>query len=150
VIIPSAKDLLAEAAQTGIERLIYGDSKPRRGVPPGGYGSVGRVDYRGMSSPATQVKAQSRALPRTSRTRHDFGDIIIQSRPEAEEVLDQLYAILNQFDSVPVADLYEMTGIRSDHTDYKWGWTDLRGAEVKPLRGGAGFLLALPKPIPFD
>jgi hypothetical protein len=46
-----------------------------------------------------------------------------------------------------VADLYELTGLESNHTDMKWGWTQLRGAKAVRLRTG-GFLLDLPEPQP--
>lgn len=152
VLIPSAKDMLAEAIQSGFERLIYGESaRPRRGMPPG-YGA--RVAYNRMGSgPLTQTTQPSpqrggRMLSRSSRTRHDFDEIVIPSRQEAEDVLDRMYEMLSKFGMVPVADLYEMTGIQSSHTDFKWGWTDLRGSRVARLRSG-DFLLDLPEPAPF-
>lgn len=150
VIVPSAKDLLAEAAQTGIERLIYGETKASRrtGAPQNGYAGIGRVNYQGMSN-GPNTKAEQRTLPRTSRSRHDFSDIVIQSRADADEVLDQMFALLNHDGSIAVGDLYELCGIRPDHVDYKWGWTELAGAGVKQLRGGQGYLLVLPDPIQF-
>jgi len=48
---------------------------------------------------------------------------------------------------VTVADLYELTGIASSHTDNKWGWTELRGARAVRTRDGH-FLLDLPDPQP--
>jgi hypothetical protein len=84
-----------------------------------------------------------------SRTRHDFGEIEIPNRQEAEEVLDRLYDILSRYGSVPVADLYELTGIHSSHADHKWGWTSLRGAKIRTMRNG-GYLLDLPNPEPLD
>lgn len=90
-------------------------------------------------------------LSRASRTRHDFNDIVIQYRPEAEEVVSRMFDLLERYGSVEVADLYELTGIASSHTDHKWGWTDLRGARVRPIRGGKdGYLLELPEPQVFD
>ena len=84
-------------------------------------------------------------LSRRSRTRQEFDEIVIQSRQEANEVLDRMYDILSRYGSVAVADLYELTGIQAAHTDYKWGWTDLRGAKASKLRQG-GYLLDLPEP----
>ena len=144
VVIPAVQDTMIDAFQGGIERLIRGEHRPRRSGMASPYSSEPRVNYQAMSRPPT-----SRTISRQSRTRHDFGEIVIQSRQEAEEVLDQLYDILSRYGSVPVADLYELTGIQSGHTDHKWGWTALRGAKVSRLRSG-GYLLELPNPEPLD
>jgi len=145
VVVPSIRDLMAEAVHAVTDRMIYGDTRPRRGASASGYSNVPHVNYQGMSS----AKPTSRALSQQSRTRHDFGEIVIASRGEAEEVLDRLFDILSRYGSVPVADLYELTGIQSSHTDHKWGWTALRGAKVARLRTG-GYLLELPNPEPLD
>ena len=86
-------------------------------------------------------------LSRAARTRHSFDEIVIPSRQEAEEVLDRMYDLLSRYGSVSVADLYEMTGIQSTHTDIKWGWEALTGSRVSRLRAG-GYLIDLPEPQP--
>lgn len=148
VVIPTVRDMMAEALQSGIERLIYGDTRPRRGgaVPPS-YSNVGHVNYQRMSSgaPTRPPSNPSRMLSRRSRARQDFDEIVIPTRTEAEEVLDRMYDILSRHGVVLVSELYELTGISSNHVDHKWGWTRLQGAKVARLRSG-GFLLDLPTP----
>jgi hypothetical protein len=146
VVIPAVQDTMIDAFQGGVERLIRGESRPRRSTTPSSYYSNNppRVDYSNYSR-SVGNPAATRTLSQRSRTRHDFGEIVIQSRQEAEEVLDRLYDVLSRYGSVPVADLYELTGIQSSHTDHKWGWTSLRGAKVSRLRNG-GYLLELPNP----
>ncbi len=87
------------------------------------------MNYSGISKPKPQPGPQ-RMLSRASRARHDFSDLIIPSRQEAEEVIDQLFEVMSRHGSVSVADLYELTDIQSSHTDMKWGWTNLRGAKA--------------------
>src|SRR3954454_10116741 len=87
------------------------------------------------------------SMSRRARARHDFDEIVLESRGEAEEVIDRMYDLLSRYDSVSVADMYELTGIQSAHTDQKWGWTDLRGSTVTRTRAG-GYLLDLPEPQP--
>jgi len=143
VLIPAAKDMLVEAGAQGIEKLVYGESKRRgsyRGVAP-----TGRIAYHQMTPSDRPPPAQT-ISPR-ARARHEFDEIILQSRGEAEEVLDRMFDLLSRYDSVSVADLYELTGVQSAYTDQKWGWTDLRGSSVHRTRAG-GFLLDLPEPIP--
>lgn len=148
VVVPAVRDTMAEALQSGIEKLIYGDSRPRRSSTPSSYAKIGHVNYQGMSTPAAKPPAP-RMMSRRSRTRHDFGEIVIQSRVEADEVIERMFDILSRYGSVSVADLYELTGIASSHTDYKWGWHELRGAKAVRLRDG-NFLLDLPEPEMLD
>ena len=144
VVIPEVQNMLIEALQGGIERLIKGESRPKTRAPTG-YSNLGRFDYSGISRPTTASRQSSRMLSRESRTRQTFDEIVIPSRGEAEEVLDRMYDILSREQTVLVADLYALTGIQSSHTDHRWGWANLRGARVTRLRSG-GFLLDLPEP----
>jgi hypothetical protein len=150
VLIPSAKDMMFDAVESGLQRYFFGEgAKPRRGGGPPGYSGLGRVNYSGMSQSTNPKPSQPRMLSRSSRARHDFDDLIIPSRQEAEEVIDRLFDILSRDGMVTVAHLYELTGIQSSHTDMKWGWTELRGAKAARLRQG-GFLLDLPEPEPLS
>jgi hypothetical protein len=151
VVIPSIQETLIDAFQGGFERLIRGDrAGRRRSVGPSPYADVGRVNYQGMSSNSPTKPSGTQLLSSQSRTRHNFGDILIQSREEARDVLDQMYEVLSRHSVVYVHDLYEMTGIQASHVDYKWGWTRLTGARVVPMRGGRGYLLDLPEPQQMD
>jgi hypothetical protein len=87
-------------------------------------------------------------MSRQARARHDFDEIVLESRTEAEEVIDRLFDLVSRYESATVADLYELVGLASSHTDHKWGWTDLRGAGVSRVRGG--YLLDLPDPHPLN
>lgn len=152
VVVPAIKETVAEALQSGIEKLIYGEShKPRRGSSPTplGYTNVPRVNYQSQYGASPPRSNQTSMLSRRARGRHDFDEIVIQSRQEANDVLDQMYDILSRHNSVTVADLYELTGIQASHMDYKWGWTDLRGSKASKLRSG-GYLLDLPDPQPLN
>lgn len=144
VLIPSLKDTIADLVTQGIERLIFDDvrSSPRRG---GRYRDPrGRVRYDRYSH-----RDEPRNMSRRGRAMHDFDEIILDSRAEAEEVIERLFDLVSQFDQATVADLYELVGISGNYTDDKWGWDDLRGAGVTRLSNGS-YLLELPKPIPLD
>jgi hypothetical protein len=69
----------------------------------------------------------------------------MMSRVEADEVLSQMYDILEKFEAVTVADLLEIIGQSSNNYTYnRYGWTDLMGSGVVRTRGG--YLLDLPRP----
>lgn len=147
VVVPAIQATLIDALQGGIERLIRGDSRHSRrsGIPGGGLGytNVGHVDYQRKSQSGRPPGG--RMLSRESRARGSFEELVIPTRAQADEVIDRMYEILSRYEVVTLADLYEMTGIQGSHTDNKWGWTQLRGVRVRPLRAG-GYLLDLPEP----
>lgn len=144
VLLPAAKDMIVEAGSQGIEKLIFGDSR-RRGsrMPPSG--PTGHVSYNRYSMGGS---GPQRAISRQARARHNFDEIVLDQRAEAEEVIDRLFDLVSRYESASVADLYELVGLASNHTDHKWGWTDLMGAGVSRIRGG--YLLDLPEPEPLD
>lgn len=146
VIVPAIRDGLHDALRDGLERLIYGESRNRprstSNVPWASAPNLGRVDYRGYGQ---STKAETRAMSRSARARHDFRDLVIPSAPEANEVLDRMFDLLSRHGVTYVAELYELTGIEPSHVDMKWGWTNLRGAKAVRLRNG-GYLLDLPEP----
>lgn len=149
VLLPAAKDMVVEAGSAGIEKLIFGDSRRRRGAPPPQSGPTGYVSYNRYSGPMTSgLNAAQRVMSRQSRAKHDFDEIVLDSRVEAEEVIDRLFDLVSRYESATVADLYELVGLSSSHTDHKWGWTDVRGSGVSRIRDG--YLLDLPDPEPLD
>lgn len=148
VVVPMIKEMIFEAIQTGFERMIYGESsRVRRSVGPPAYPKP-TINY-GAQYQSTTRPPDPRAISRRSRERMDFGEIIINSRQEAVDVLDTMYDVLSRYDSVPVATLYSLTGIATSHADHKWGWTSLTGSKVAKMRDGR-FLLDLPEPIPLE
>lgn len=147
VVVPAIQDTLIEAFQGGVERWIRGEGpRHRRSYRSTGYGELGHVDYQRMNAGSRRPAAPpQRMMSRRSRARQEFDELIIQSLQEAHEVIDRMFDILSRYGSVSVADLYELTGVQSAHTDMKWGWYDLRGAQAVRLRQG-GYLLDLPEP----
>lgn len=72
-----------------------------------------------------------------------FKEIIFESRKSAEEVLHQMDQILQEYALVTVADFYDLSGITSSFFDARYGWTNLKDAEVVRVR--AGYKIKLPK-----
>lgn len=147
--LPQARDLVVDVLQGGIERLFNGAVRPRsRGSGPNplgyvSYNSYSRGPMRVDDRPPLPTRPE---ISRQARARHSFDEIILQTREDAEEVLSRMYDILgSQYEVVTVADLYGLVGIRPEHTDTMWGWTDLRGTQVGRVRG-LGYLLDLPEP----
>lgn len=142
VLIPALKDIVFDVIHQGVERTLYSDggrlSSRRSGYRPNG---SNRINYSRYSSDRDR-EWRREVSPRT-RERHSFDDIILESREEAMDVLDEMSTKLEKYKSVSVADLYSILGVTSSYTDEKWGWFSLREANIVPARGG-GFLLVLP------
>ena len=51
--------------------------------------------------------------------------------------------LLDRFDAVSVADLFDMAGISCNYTDNKYGWTNLDSARVERVRDG--YIIRLPR-----
>lgn len=145
VLIPAIRDMISDAATTSIERMVYGgDVRPSHRRPSQRGGNNGHTRYDRVGS--SNRREDPRELSRRARARHDFDEVIMSTRVEAEETLTQMFDLLEKFDAVTVADLYELSGISSNYMDHKWGWTDLRGSNVTRTR--QGYLLDLPQPEP--
>lgn len=145
VLLPAAKDTVVEVITQGVEKLFFGESRRSRGTTTPQAGPTGYVSYNRYAM-QNRMSSPQRVISRQARARHDFDEIVMDDRTEAEEVIDRLYEVISRYESATVADLYQLVGLSSSHTDYKWGWTDIRGAGVS--RSGNGYVLDLPEPIP--
>ena len=150
IVLPAIKDTIADVTSQGIERMLWGETRStsrRTGSRPG-YGNGSFISYNRFSSDPRERnrREESRFPSRRSRASHNFDEIILATRVEAEEVIDRLFDLVNKYEEASVADLYELLGIDGDYTDDKWGWTDIRGAGVTRISNG--YLLDLPRPEP--
>lgn len=146
VMIPAAKDMLVDAVNQGIQQMLWGETRttrPRVGSRP----SVGHVAYNRYKPSGVGPNRDPRpSLSREARAQHNFDEIILATRAEANEVIDQLFSLISQYEVASVADFYDMCDQERTYTDEKWGWYDLRGASVARIQ--SGYLLDLPRPEP--
>lgn len=157
VVIPAAKDMLADAATSGVERLLFGEgSSTRRGSRTRNR-SGGYYNYSSRYSSTPQKNRdrrppwqedRPRPISKRARTTHDFQEIILNTRSEAETVIERMFDLTEQYETATVSDLYDLLGIQAQYTDNKWGWYDVRDFHVRRVR--EGYLLDIPKPEPLD
>lgn len=104
------------------------------------------------SSTATKYNystSYNKPLTRAStRNVYSYDDIVVATRGEAEAVLDAMEDLIDRYKMASVADLYELVGIKSEYTDNKYGWFDLKRASWS--RVGNDYILNLPKAVPLD
>ncbi len=144
VLVPAAKDMAADAVSQGIERMLFGEARStsRRTGRPAGHS--GYVSYNRYSATTPARREEPRSVSRRARSSHDFDEIILATRAEADVVIDRMCDLIARYEQATVADLYELVGVAGSYTDEKWGWTDMRAAGVERIRNG--YLLDLPRP----
>ena len=141
VLIPAAKKAISDIITNGIDMILYGEAR-------------GKDRRRDTGSRVSYTKYYERDRDRdydrgrARRSVYDYDDIILDTRGEAEDVLNRMDDLIDAYGMVSVADLYDLVGVSGNYTDNKYGWTNLRNAEVRRTRDG--YLLKLPKALPFD
>lgn len=147
VIMPAAKTMISDAVSQGIERMLFGDGARRSSSKSStGHTSYNRMYNAGSSS--REPRSNDRTLSPRGRNTLEFDEVILETRGEAEEVMDLLVDLLHKYDVVTVSDLYDSVGVSGSYTNDKWGWTSLKGASIRRIR--AGYLIDLPRPEAID
>ena len=141
ILIPTFKNTLSQMVSNGIDMMLFGEVRGDKRSR----GKTDRVSYREYyDRDRDRDERRSR-----SRNACDYDDIILDSKAEAEHVLDKMDELIGRYDHVTVADLYDLVGYDGGgYTANRYGWTSMRNADYTRLRDG-GYLLKLPsaKPI---
>ena len=135
VIVPAVKKVISDIVTNGIDMLLYGEVKHNKTT------TTSKIGYNSMYNSQNQANAA-----RVARSSYIYNDIILSSRGEAEEVLNQMNEIIGTYGVVSVADLCEIVGVTGEFTDNKYGWSDIRDAYVE--RSKDGYMLKLPRALP--
>lgn len=142
IIVPTVKDTILDL----INMAFYGESYGNRRTKNRGYYTNERVSYSSYyKSDRDRDRHDER---RRSRRSTEVPEIIVDTRVEAQDVLEEMNNLIDEYDSVTVADLCQIVGITGQYTDEKFGWYDLSSARIRRDRNG--YLLDLPRPKPID
>lgn len=137
VVIPAIKNTLSDAIQGGIEMLLFGDRDSSRRRRNGG--NKPNISYSDYSKPN---RRHQRAGGHRGRS---MSDIVLDTRNDAQEVLNSLVDIIDEYGQATVSDLNDLLGVSGKYTDNDYGWENLNAARISSVRGG--YLLDMPKPI---
>lgn len=138
VLIPAIKKAISDIVTDGISILLYGES---RGSSK--RSTADRVSYRSYYD-----NSYDRRAPISRASNYSYDDIILNSRGEAEDVLMRMDELMETYGLVRVADLYDLVGITGNYTDNKYGWTNIRNAEIVRVRDG--YMIKMPRAVPID
>lgn len=140
ILVPVAKKAITDIVKDSIDMLFYGETG--RGKKSSGGSTY--VSYRSYSDSRDDRRPNKPA----SSNRFNYEDIIFESKREAEAVLDQMCDLIDVYNFVTVADLYDMCELTAPYTSNKYGWTNLRNAETVRVRDG--YVIKLPRAVPID
>lgn len=138
VLVPSIKKAIYDIVINSLDMTLFGG---RGGGKRPTADKVSYRDYNGVSRRDDRSYGGSRTT-----TGYSYDDIVLETRGEAEAVLSRMDEIMEEYEIVRVADLYDLVGITGDYTDNKYGWTNIRNAEVVRVRDG--YKIKMPRALP--
>lgn len=145
IIVPATKKMVSEIVRNGIDMLMWGESGRGKNYS----GNSDKVSYRSYYGSNDSNRNSNNNSGSRTRSVFDYDNIVIPTRQEAEEVIRRMDEIIEIYQMVSVADLYDLCGI-TDHNymNAKYGWMNIRTAEVVRVRDG--YVLKLPRAMPLD
>ena len=150
LLIPAAKDTVADMGATFIDMMIFGERRTPRGISSGhvapnqGPGSTSRFNYGGITSGSPLVLGQHSAPQDDYENQIIPNQVVVGHRSEADAIINKMQDLIVRYTAVSVADLYRMANRTPNYMDDRWGWTSLEGYKLK--RVPHGVLLDLPEP----
>ncbi len=137
VIFPAIKKAIADVVTNGIDMILYGETgRTKRSTP------ASRVSYRSFYDDRRD-RRPSRGYARET---YDSGSIVVDTRADAEAVLEGMDDLIATYGLVSIADMCDLAGVDSEYTDNKYGWTDIRTASI--VHTNEGYLIKMPKALP--
>lgn len=147
VLIPAAKEMVADLVKRGIDVFLYGgaDSFRRDSYSRGGRS---HVSYEGY------YRDRSRPAPSNSERRYryngggfsDFREFVFDDKRDAEMVLSELCEAIDVYGWAKVSDFYSLVGeTERNFTAQGYGWEALGSARIERVRDG--WVIDLPRPV---
>lgn len=137
VLVPAIKKAIYDIVVNSLDMSLFGGRGGKRSTAD----KVSYRDYNSVSRRDDRTYGSSRTA-----SGYSYDDIILETRGEAEAVLARMDEIMEEYEIVRVADLYDLVGITGEHTDNKYGWTNIRNAEVERVRDG--YRIKMPRALP--
>lgn len=141
VLVPAIKKAIDDIVSDGIHMILYGGKGRKHDNRPSG----SKVSYNRMyDDDRREIRSGSSA-----GSRFDYDNIIFDSRGDAESVLMAMEEVINLYGVVRVADLYDLADVTtSNYAANRYGWDNIRNADVVRVRDG--WMIKLPRPYPID
>ena len=138
VVVPALKKAIYDLVVGTLDMSLYG------GRGSGKRPTADRVSYRDYNDIS---RRDNRSYDSTrTNSGYSYDDIVLETRGEAEAVLSRMDEIMEEYNIVRVADLYDLVGVTGDYTDNNYGWTNIRNAKIVHVRDG--YKIDMPRALP--
>lgn len=144
VLVPTAKRAIYNSVVSGLGMML--GEKNVSSDKQGSSNPGGRVSYRAYYASGQNGGTQRQDAHSRSGRYLEYTEIEFDTRGDAELVLMRMEDILENFDTVSVAELCDLIGEKHDFTECKYGWTSLESASVRSTLSGR-HILQLPRPV---
>lgn len=138
ILVPAVKKTFADLVNNSLDMFLWGKGRGRDGSR-----RSGTISYRSYY----QQAGDSRREPERRRP-YEIDEVVIATREEAEDVLDKMDELIVDYGTVSIADFYDLVGVTGKSTDNRYGWGDLKTAEI--VRDRDGYIIKLPKATVLD
>lgn len=143
VVLPRLKDLIFDVGESALRRALFGDSV--KGYSSRSTGVKGYTPYNTIASSA--IPKQPTAKPTAQAASDEFGEILVETRGEAQTVMDKVGNLIETYGMASVSDLKACVGLTGSFTDEKFGWIGMGGTDIRRQGGSQpGYLLVFPRP----
>lgn len=139
VLVPAIKKAIYDIVVNSLDMSLYG-GRGGNGKRP----TADKVSYRDYGS-SSRRDDRGHVGNRTT-SGYSYDDIVLETRGEAEAVLSRMDELMDEYQIVRVADLYDLVGITGEYTDNNYGWTNIRNASVERVRDG--YKIKMPRALP--
>lgn len=142
VVIPTVKDLIVNVITDTVNIMFWGTTGRKNG-------NRSRVGYANRFDEVRDPRDRMREASRRDRSAIDYDDIVFDNRGDAEAVLANMDAAIEQFGVATVLDLFDFAGVTTrNYMADRYGWKNLANAEVRRIRDG--FIIDLPRAFQID
>ena len=145
IIIPTIKDTLYNVFVNGLSMTLFGNTKGGRRGDSGSH-----VSYVKYYDDRDRYDRNSYAPSYRSRTDYNYRDVVVDTKAEAEELLERLAEMIDAYGIASILDLYDMVGLKTYNTDSNYGWTMSAIREARIVRDFNGWCLKMPRPQPIN
>lgn len=145
LIVPIIKDAICDGITNGLSMLFYGEPADYRRRDRDRRDGYRRYNYSGhYTSSRERERDRDRDRDRARHSPYDFELIECETKSEALDILDQMDNILEEYESVSIADMYDLAGVSRTPEDNNFGWTNLSQAKIEKTRDGL-YIIQMPR-----
>lgn len=153
LIVPMIKDAICDGVVNSLSMILWGEKSDYRRRNYGSRYSDGRsssgvrrYDYsRGYS-----YRERDRDRDRDDEYRYakaqQWEPLECESRQEALDILEQMADIIETYDCVSIADMYDLGGVSTKPEDNNYGWKNISNAKIRETRYRT-YIIDMPRPI---